>query len=195
MIPNYVKRHRARIQAPKDSLPSLLVAPGVGRISVTKAHPHLVKHIGDGNQEHAVLLGLDHDGRLLGSELIHKGEAHMTPMAPRDVFRRALKMGANAVIIAHNHPSGPISPSGPDIESTKHMIKAGNMVQLPVVDHLIFNEHEAYSMREWDYKHPCWTIPKASGFYGQPFHGVTPEEMERVARDLEYMLKNPPKKG
>jgi len=53
------------------------------------------------------------------------------------VFKPAIEHGAAAVILAHNHPSGIVTPSQADIEITKHIIEVGKIIGIPVVDHVI----------------------------------------------------------
>lgn len=74
---------------------------------------------------------------------------------PREVFRTALICGAAAIILAHNHPSGDPSPSEADIKVTRELIKAGQMLKIEVLDHIIAGKATAErpytSLRELGY--------------------------------------------
>jgi DNA repair protein RadC len=56
---------------------------------------------------------------------------------PREVFKPGIEYGASAVILVHNHPSGVVTPSTADIEITKQLIQAGNIIGISLVDHVI----------------------------------------------------------
>lgn len=94
-----------------------------------------------------LLYGLDREGcavayldtkhRVLASELLSLGSIDHTFMAPRDVFRGALLVNASALIIAHNHPSGDPAPSRDDELVTRNMVRAGEIVGVDVLDHLV----------------------------------------------------------
>jgi DNA repair protein RadC len=83
------------------------------------------------------ILFLDRKNVLMADEVQQKGTVDHTPVYPREVIKRALELGASAVILVHNHPSGDVTPSRADIEMTKLIIKAGDGVGVRVHDHLI----------------------------------------------------------
>ncbi|QEQ01148.1 JAB domain-containing protein [Thermosynechococcus sp. CL-1] len=95
----------------------------------------------------AVLL-LDVRHRLLGSHVITVGTATETLVHPREVFREAVRRNASRLIIAHNHPSGNLSPSQADLDLTKQILQAGQIMGIPVVDHLILSNGDYQSLRE-----------------------------------------------
>ena len=66
------------------------------------------------------------------------GTVNCSPVVPRDIFREAVADNACAIIVAHNHPSGSTTPSDQDIESTRQLIKAGELMGIQVIDHIIF---------------------------------------------------------
>ena len=61
-------------------------------------------------------------------------------MHPRDIFRQAIRVGAVSVIVAHNHPSGDATPSAEDIDETKRLVEAGNIVGIPLDDHVVIGD-------------------------------------------------------
>lgn len=83
------------------------------------------------------LLYLDRKLQLLGDERQQRGTIDHTPLYPREVMRRALELGATAVILVHNHPSGDPTPSRDDIEITRAVIAAGKPLGISVHDHLV----------------------------------------------------------
>ena len=83
------------------------------------------------------ILFLDRKNVLIADEIQQKGTVDHTPVYPREVIKRALELGASAIILVHNHPSGDVTPSRADIEMTKQIVKAGEGVSVKVHDHLI----------------------------------------------------------
>ena len=77
--------------------------------------------------------------RLIGFELVTVGCLHTAYVYPPEVFRAAVAMGAAAVVLAHNHPTGDPSPSEADIVATRRLIRAGHVMQIDVRDHVIFS--------------------------------------------------------
>jgi len=99
------------------------------------------------NERFAVLL-LDVKNRLLGTQIVTIGTATETLIHPREVFREAIKQGANRLIIAHNHPSGGLEPSPEDLESTEQLLKGGQYLGIPLLDHLILGNGNHQSIRQ-----------------------------------------------
>ncbi|WP_448513894.1 RadC family protein [Parathermosynechococcus lividus] len=95
----------------------------------------------------AVLL-LDVRHRLLGSHVISVGTATETLAHPREIFREAVRRNASRLIMAHNHPSGNLEASQADLELTKQMLQAGQLMGIPVLDHLILGNGDYRSLRE-----------------------------------------------
>ena len=83
------------------------------------------------------LLFLDRRNALIADEAQQTGTVDHTPVYPREVVRRALELGATAVIMMHNHPSGDPTPSAADIEITRDVIKAAEPMGIEVHDHLV----------------------------------------------------------
>ena len=70
------------------------------------------------------------------------GLLNSTQVHPRETFRPAILAGANAVILAHNHPSGDPTPSAEDITITKTIVEAGEVLKIRVIDHLVIGEKD-----------------------------------------------------
>lgn len=90
--------------------------------------------------EECKVLLLDSQLRLMSIASVSKGGLSGTIVDPRIVFSMALKRRANRIILAHNHPSGTLKPSKADISLTKQFIKAGNVLQIPLEDHIIVTQ-------------------------------------------------------
>ncbi len=75
--------------------------------------------------------------RIIHDEILSIGGLDSSMLHPRDVFRPAMEYNAYGVILAHNHPSGECWPSAADVETTRIIIKAGDLLQIPLMDHII----------------------------------------------------------
>jgi DNA repair protein RadC len=93
------------------------------------------------------ILFLDVKNRLIGDEEQQRGTVNHTPVYPREVVRRALEIGASAIILVHNHPSGSPEPSKADIEMTKTIQEAGAKLGITVHDHIIVARGGTLSFR------------------------------------------------
>lgn len=96
--------------------------------------------------EECKILLLDNQLRLMSIAAISKGGLSGTIVDPKIVFSIALKRRANRIILAHNHPSGNLKPSKADIKLTKEFIRAGNILQIPIEDHIIITQDDYCSM-------------------------------------------------
>ena len=74
---------------------------------------------------------------------ISRGTTDSAPAFARDVFKEALKWGANAIMVAHNHPSGNLEPSTSDIDFTRRLLELGEIAQIRLFDHLILSVDHA----------------------------------------------------
>lgn len=94
------------------------------------------------------VLYLNNANRVLGSYQLSKGGLTGTLVDVRLLLRKALEMGAVAVILAHNHPSGNLRPSKADRQITRKIIKAAATMDVKVLDHLIVSDSEYYSFAD-----------------------------------------------
>jgi DNA repair protein RadC len=95
---------------------------------------------------HVVLLDTRH--RLISTSLVTRGTADTSLVHSREVFREAVREGASAVILVHNHPSGDPRPSPEDRTVTRQLSEAGLVVGIPVLDHIIVGDGRYVSMAE-----------------------------------------------
>lgn len=81
-------------------------------------------------------------------KLISKGTLNFCLVHPRDLFREALMSNSYAIIVAHNHPSLNVEPTSEDIQLTKKLIKISKLIEIPILDHIIFTDLKYYSFKE-----------------------------------------------
>jgi DNA repair protein RadC len=94
------------------------------------------------------ILFLDRKNKLLRDEVQNRGTIDHTPVYPREVVKRALELGASAIILVHNHPSGDPTPSTSDVEMTKQIIDAARTLDITVHDHLIIGRNGHTSLKQ-----------------------------------------------
>ena len=88
-------------------------------------------------QEHFVLVTLDASNHVLHVHELTRGLVNLTPVHPREAFVKAIEDRAVSVIFAHNHPSGQTEPSEKDIAMTRVLCAAGQILKIPVLDHIV----------------------------------------------------------
>jgi DNA repair protein RadC len=100
----------------------------------------------DLDREACVVLYLDTRHMLLGREVVSLGSIDHTFMSPREIFRGALLANANAIVLAHNHPSGDPEPSQDDLAVTRRIVAAGELIGVKVLDHLVYGNGQWVSL-------------------------------------------------
>lgn len=93
------------------------------------------------------LIFLDVKNRVITDEVHQMGTVNHTPAYPREVVRRSLEVGATAIILVHNHPSGSCDPSAADVQVTKEIIQAAKSVGVVVHDHIIIGSNGHVSLK------------------------------------------------
>ncbi len=114
----------------------------------------------DDDQEHFILLVLNLNGDVAGYKVLASGAMDHVVVDPKVIFRNALLLGAARFIVSHNHPSGSPKPSQHDHSLTHRLAQLGAMMDLPLVDHIIFAGDKCVSMRELN---PEWFFGGGSG--------------------------------
>ena len=104
-----------------------------------------VKKMKDLSQEHLVAVFLNSKNKIIDYKTIFIGSANRSIVHPRDIYKEALKYAAVKIMIIHNHPSGDPTPSKEDVVFTKQLSSAGNLLQIPLLDHLIIGKDHYYS--------------------------------------------------
>jgi DNA repair protein RadC len=114
----------------------------------------------DPDKEHFYVMHLDTRRHILLVELVALGVLNHVIIHPRETFRRAVIAGSASLIVGHNHPSGDVTPSDVDITVTRRLFQAGDILQIPLLDHLVFTETQYYSFRDNKTAHyPILTNP------------------------------------
>ena len=108
----------------------------------------LVRDLKSARKEHLVALYLDAQNRLICRETVSIGSLNTTRTHPREVLQPAIVNSALAFILAHNHPSGSLDASRDDVEFTRTMARAGDLVGISLYDHLIVSSKGFVSLKE-----------------------------------------------
>jgi DNA repair protein RadC len=108
----------------------------------------LVTHWSDRPQEHFLVLSLNGAHEVLRLRVVSRGILDRTIVHPREVFVDPLSDRAAAIVCAHNHPSGNIEPSPEDRELTRRLKESGELLGIPLLDHVIFTENGYFSFLE-----------------------------------------------
>ena len=108
----------------------------------------LIRHYASRMQEHFLGIALNGAHEVLSINVCSIGLVNRTIVHPREVFSEALAQRATAIVVAHNHPSGVLEPSTEDRDVTRRLKKAGDILGIPIIDHLIFSEEGFISMLE-----------------------------------------------
>jgi DNA repair protein RadC len=123
--------------------------PPSPKISQAKdVYTHVKRDFQDLEHEEFRVLGLSRSNKILGNKLISKGGRSGTVADGKLIFKELLDMKASSCILLHNHPSGKLMPSAPDIDLTKRFAQFGKLIDLPVLDHLIIADTGYYSFIE-----------------------------------------------
>lgn len=116
--------------------------------SPKQAYHYLRDRMSHQTREHVILLLLDAKSKLIAEETISIGTLTEAIIHPREVFYPAIRHKAVSLIIAHNHPGGDPSPSKSDLKVTDRLIKAGKLIGITLVDHLIIGKNGYISLRK-----------------------------------------------
>jgi len=100
------------------------------------------------DKEHFKVITLSTKNHVIGIEEVSIGSLNSSIVHPREVFKRAVEKSAASVILIHNHPSGDPEPSKEDIQVTNRLVKAGEILGIEVLDHIIIGEGRYKSLKE-----------------------------------------------
>ncbi len=118
--------------------------------SPARVASYLIPRLQHLSQEICQLLLLNAQHKLITSQEVSRGSLTRSILHPREVFKPAIKTSSAGIILAHNHPSGDINPSSDDIELTNKLVEAGELIGIPLLDHIIIGGNDFFSMRERD---------------------------------------------
>lgn len=127
----------------------------IKKLMITKPADLLaVKQIADLSAkptEYFMTLSLDGASHVIKTHIITKGLVNHSLVHPRETFRTAIMDNAVSIICVHNHPSGNPEPSSADLEITKQLKSAGEILGIQLLDHIIITDQGIYSLREYGY--------------------------------------------
>ncbi|MBN1374716.1 MAG: DNA repair protein RadC [Dehalococcoidia bacterium] len=98
-------------------------------------------------KEHFYILCLDTRNHVSSKKQVSQGNLDSSIVHPREVFKDAISSLASSVIFVHNHPSGDLEPSSEDVQLTKRLVEAGELLGIPVLDHIIVSDSGYTSMK------------------------------------------------
>jgi DNA repair protein RadC len=124
-----IKPEGTKIETPADLLP-------------------LVRHYADRKQEHFLCATVNGANEVLNVRVVSIGLIDRSPVHPREVYAEAVADRASGIIVAHNHPAGGLEPSPSDIEVTRQLKNAGEIIGIELLDHIIFNSKAYFSFLE-----------------------------------------------
>lgn len=101
------------------------------------------------DREHFKAVYLNTKHHVITVETISIGSLNSSLVHPRELFKNSIKRSASALILAHNHPSGDPTPSPEDIEITRRLVEAGNIIGIQVLDHIIVGDDSFISLKEY----------------------------------------------
>lgn len=105
----------------------------------------------DPERENLAVLLLNTRRRVKGHHLVSIGTQDTILVHPREIFRIAIITAASALVVAHNHPSGDSSPSEADVKVTRDLIRAGQLLKMELLDHIIVGQGNFTSLRTLGY--------------------------------------------
>ncbi|APV90376.1 RadC family protein [Salmonella enterica] len=109
---------------------------------------YLKLHFIDHEREHFGVIFLNNQNQIIATETLFSGTLNHVEVHPRVIARKALLHNAHAILIAHNHPSGEVSPSQSDKLVTEKIVKCMDMLDIRVLDHMIISSEKHYSFAE-----------------------------------------------
>lgn len=129
-----------------------LVREGTGfepmRIGGPQDAYQFLRHVRNADRERLHSIMLDAANHVVGCEEVSRGSLNTTRTVPREIYKGALLANALGIILGHNHPSGTLEPSNEDIEFTRLVRKAGELLGVELYDHIIVSDRGYTSLRE-----------------------------------------------
>lgn len=104
-------------------------------------------NIAYGSQEEFVAVFLNGKGSIIKHEILYRGSKNSSVVGIDEILRKAIILRSSAIIVAHNHPSDSVMPSNNDIDLTNKLKKSCEMVQIPLLDHLIIGKSSYFSFK------------------------------------------------
>lgn len=111
----------------------------------------LIAQIGHKEQEHLMAIYLNYQNQIVDERVISIGTKNRSLASPSDILRYAVRCNASSIIVAHNHPSGSVTPSGNDRDFTRELMECCKLFEIVLLDHVVVGRDTYYSFREKDY--------------------------------------------
>jgi DNA repair protein RadC len=111
-------------------------------------YDHFYQRMRSHHREHFMVLLLDGRHRVMEESQVSQGTLTASLVHPREVFRGAVRAAAAALVLVHNHPSGDPTPSAEDLEVTRRLVAAGDLLGIRIVDHVVVAEDGYHSLQE-----------------------------------------------
>ncbi|MEI6520636.1 MAG: DNA repair protein RadC [bacterium] len=112
------------------------------------AYAILYDQVGSSDREVFLALLLDTRSRVIGINEVSVGSLNNSLVHPRETFKAAILCNAATMILAHCHPSGDVEPSHEDLAVTERLMQAGELMGIPILDHLIISDADFISLKE-----------------------------------------------
>lgn len=124
------------------------IRPVHDRITMPRDVIPLINHYGNRRQEYFLSISLNGAHEVIQVRVVSMGLVNRTIVHPREVYADPLTDRASSIIVAHNHPSGNVDPSPEDRDITRRLKEAGEILGIPLLDHLVFSSESFYSFLE-----------------------------------------------
>lgn len=111
---------------------------------------YLINYFKGASQEKLLVIYLDTKNHVLAEKIIFQGSLNKTIVHPREIYKQAILFNSAALIMAHNHPSGDVTPSREDLEFSKKVRKSGKILGIECFDHFVVGENRYLSLQEQD---------------------------------------------
>ena len=137
-----------RLELVKESSKVYEVESKISSPSAVRDYIEKIFKLSTQAEEVLVLLVLDTKNNVIGAFEVSRGSLNSSIAHPREVFKRALLLNGASIILAHNHPSGDVTPSREDILVTKRLMEGGEILGIEVLDHVIVGDYRYMSLKE-----------------------------------------------
>lgn len=117
-------------------------------LSSKNAYEMMQEHLLDLPHEEFWIILLNRANEVIRKTQISSGGVAATVADPKIIFKNAIENLASSMVLVHNHPSGNLKPSQQDIDLTKKLKEGGKMLEIPILDHLIFTDHAYFSFAD-----------------------------------------------
>ena len=141
----FIQRYDIRMV--RDGRVPIMEAPVIIRTPADTL-PVLEAELGSRSAEVFLALAMNTKNHVIAILPVSQGSLNASIVHPRELFQRAILSNCASLILAHNHPSGDSSPSPEDIALTRRLVEAGQLLDIPILDHIILGYGNFYSFKE-----------------------------------------------